>query len=45
MKFLITIVFIILAFGMSACSTHQDDNYYDRANKASEKSLNKLDKE
>lgn len=29
----------------SACASHRDDGYYDRANKASEKALNKLDKE
>jgi len=45
MKFLITVAFIILGVSFSACSTHQDDNYYNRANKASEKSLNNLDKE
>ena len=45
MKLLITAAFMILAFGVSACSTHQDDNYYDRANKASEKSLKGLDTE
>ena len=45
MKFLITTAFIILGVSFSACSTHSDDNYYDRANKASEKSLKGLDKE
>ena len=45
MKLLLPTIFIILAVGFSACSTHQDDNYYDRANKASEKSLQGLEKE
>ena len=45
MKFLITVAFIILGVSFSSCSTHQSDNYYDRANKASEKSLKGLDKE
>jgi len=45
MKFLISIAFIILVITVSACSTHSDVDYYDRANKASEKSLNNLDKE
>ncbi len=45
MKLLITTAFIILGVSFSACSTHQDDNYYDRANKASEKSLKGLEKE
>ncbi len=29
----------------SGCSSHQNDGYYDRANKASEKALDKLDRE
>ena len=45
MRLLTTTAFIVLAFGMSACSTHTDSNYYDRANKASEKSLKGLEKE
>ena len=45
MKFLIFAVFTVLGLGLSACSTHKDDNYYDRANKASEKSLKGLDRE
>lgn len=45
MRLIITTVFIILGVSFSACATHQDDNYYDRANKASEKSLEGLDKE
>ena len=36
-------MFIMLSF--SACTSHQDNGYYKRANKASEKALNKLDKE
>ena len=45
MKLLITAVFIMLGIGFNACSTHTDDNYYDRANKASEKSLRGLDRD
>ena len=45
MKFLITAAFITLGISFNACATHQDDNYYDRANKASEKSLKGLDRE
>ena len=45
MKLLISTAFIILAIGISACSTHTDDNYYDRANKASEKSLDGLERD
>jgi len=33
----ITFLAMIIIVGMSACSTHQDDGYYERANKASEK--------
>ncbi len=29
----------------SACASHQDKGYYNRANKASEKALDKLDRE
>lgn len=45
MKLLITVVFIMLGISFSACSTHTDDNYYERANKASEKSLRGLDRD
>ena len=45
MKFLISAIFIILGVAFSACSTHQDDNYYDRANRASEKSLEGLERD
>ena len=45
MKIFLIASFIILGISFSACSTHKDDNYYDRANKASEKSLKGLDKE
>jgi len=45
MKLLITTALIVLGVSFSACSAHQDDNYYDRANKASEKSLRGLEKE
>ena len=41
------IVLCLGAVGMSftACASHQDNGYYDRANKASEKALEKLDRE
>ncbi len=42
MKILLLSLFIILGF--SACATH-DDAYYDRANRASEKSLKGLEAE
>ena len=42
MKILLVSLFIILGF--SACATH-DDGYYDRANRASEKSLIGLDRD
>ncbi len=45
MKFLIIIALMIVGIGFSACATHQGDGYYDRANKASEKSLQGLEKE
>lgn len=41
-----SILFIIFIFGIfSGCAQHHDDSYYDRANKASEKALEKLDRE
>lgn len=43
MKIILVCLFVLI--GMSACSTHQDNGYYDRANLASEKALDKLDKE
>ncbi len=36
---------LILVTAFSGCASHQDEGYYDRANKASEKALNKLDRE
>ena len=45
MRYLLTTAFIIFGISFNACSTHTDDNYYDRANKASEKSLKDLDRE
>jgi hypothetical protein len=42
MKILLVSLFVILGF--SACTTH-DDGYYDRANRASEKSLHGLEKD
>jgi len=45
MKIFLIASFIILGISFSACSTHKDDNYYDRANTASEKSLNGLERD
>ncbi len=49
MKIFLIGSFIILGMSFSACSksvvVEKDKNYYDRANKASEKSLKGLDKE
>ena len=42
MKILLISLFVVLGF--SACATH-DDGYYDRANRASEKSLKGLERE
>jgi len=39
------LIFIFIVVGFNACATHQDNGYYDRANKASEKALDKLDRE
>lgn len=37
---------VLCTTAFSACASHQNDkNYYDRANKASEKALDKLDRE
>jgi len=38
------IVATLIGLSFSACSTHED-NYYDRANSASEKSLQGLDRD
>jgi len=38
-------VILVVVSSFNACASHQDDGYYDRANKASEKALEKLDKE
>jgi len=43
LKYILILIFI--GVGFNACTTHQDDGYYDRANKASEKALDKLDRE
>jgi len=39
------ILMILVVFVSSGCSSHADKGYYKRANKASEKALNTLDKE
>jgi hypothetical protein len=44
MKILFFSMMIVLGFSFFGCSTH-DDNFYDRANNASEKSLQSLDKD
>ena len=43
MKYIIMSLFII--FGLSACANHTDDGYYNRANHASEKAHDKLDRD
>ena len=43
MKYIIVSLFIVL--GLSACSTHNPNGSYERANTASEKALDGLDKE
>jgi len=42
-----TFVGLVCLVAFSACTTHtyKDKNYYKRANKASEKALDKLDRE
>ena len=42
MKILLLSLFVVLGF--SACATH-DDGYYDRANNASQKSLDGLERD
>ena len=40
------LLIILLAVGsFIGCASHQDNGYYDRANKASKKALDKLDRE
>ena len=36
---------LLLFFGLSGCVNHTDDGYYKRANAASEKAHDKLDRE
>ncbi|WP_297442303.1 hypothetical protein [Sulfurimonas sp.] len=43
MKILFFSLFVV--FGLSACASHEDSAYYDRANTASQKALEQLDKE
>jgi hypothetical protein len=43
MKILLVSLFVV--FGFNACASHQDSGYYNRANTASEKALDKLDRE
>ena len=44
MKIFFLSIGIVIGISFSACSTH-DDNFYDRANSASEKSLNSLERD
>ncbi len=44
-KSLLLLLMVIIVAGFTGCASHQDDGYYDRANKASEKALEKLDRE
>ena len=44
MKIFLLGSFIVLGLVFSACSTHKD-NFYDRSNGVSEKSLNGLDRD
>ena len=44
MKIFLVVSFIFLGLVLSACSTHKDD-FYDRSNAASEKSLNGLERD
>lgn len=43
MKLFLIGIFVIL--GLNSCASHTDKGYYKRANKASEKALQGLDKE
>ena len=44
MKIVFLGISIVVGIGLSACATH-NDNFYNRANNASEKSLQGLDKD
>ncbi|WP_269138896.1 hypothetical protein [Sulfurimonas hydrogeniphila] len=39
------LVLLLAVVSFSGCVSHQDKGYYERANKASEKALQKLDRE
>lgn len=43
MKYIIAILFLIVT--MSGCATHHEGNHYDRANQASQKALEQLDRD
>jgi len=43
MKYMIIGLFVL--FGLNACTNHTDDGYYNRANHASEKAHDKLDRD
>ena len=43
MKYIIVSLFVV--FGLNACVNHTDDGYYDRANSASEKAHDKLNRD
>ena len=44
-KVKIVLVGFMFMTAFNACTSHQENGYYDRANKASEKALDKLDRE
>ena len=44
-KVKIILVGLLCVTAFSACASHQENGYYDRANNASEKALDKLDRE
>jgi hypothetical protein len=44
-KSLLLVLLVGVVGSFIGCASHQDDGYYERANKASEKALEKLDRE
>ena len=44
-KSLLLVILVGVVGSFIGCASHQDDGYYERANKASEKALEKLDRE
>ncbi len=39
------LLLLVVVGSLSGCVSHQDDDYYNRANKASQEALDKLDRE